>query len=198
MNERAQALALDLHKGQAYYGTEGSYRREFTDFHLRPGVMAVQRLGGTSKDEAIFWLHDIIEDTDMTLDGLRHEGMPEEVVNGVDLMTWWSGRSYEEYMHRLAAVPEANRLKFVDSWRNMQATIELKNHIGPSEYETWMRRYAGNLVMLQPFLMAHGLNAEWEQFVLEQADFAKTTLDEHQAPIAEGLLATTQKPAFVS
>lgn len=40
------------------------------------------------------WLHDVVEDTDTTLDNLRGAGLSEDVVQAVDAMTHREGEDY--------------------------------------------------------------------------------------------------------
>lgn len=198
--EHAESLALELHAGQAYYGTRDHFRRDFIDFHLRPGVQTIETLGGAADARATFWLHDAIEDTDMTLDGLAERGLPEGVIDGVDKLTWWPGQSYDEYLQRLAPLPQVNGLKIIDSKRNLQAALELKPHIDPEEYDIWVRQYAGNIVFLAPYFLESGRSRPWSQFVIGQADRAQAILDKQQRfgqaaiPLATGL----PRPSFAS
>ena len=46
-------------------------------------------------------LHDVVEDTDMTLDDLKEAGIHFKVVNLVDLMTRQEGSTYAEYIQRI-------------------------------------------------------------------------------------------------
>ncbi|HEY3331544.1 MAG TPA: hypothetical protein VGK19_16050 [Capsulimonadaceae bacterium] len=67
-------------------------------------------------------LHDIVEDTDWTLDALRAEGFPEAIIAGVDGMTKRDGESYEEFIERAAKDPIALRVKLLDLEDNMTMT----------------------------------------------------------------------------
>lgn len=64
-------------------------------------------------------LHDIVEDTSMTLDGLRAEGFPAAVVSAVEALTKAKG---EERLHaatRAAANDIARAVKIADVSDNM-------------------------------------------------------------------------------
>lgn len=64
-------------------------------------------------------LHDVVEDTEWTLDGLRDEGFPEEVLAAVDSVTHRDGESYEDYLQRAAANPVGRKVKLADLEDNM-------------------------------------------------------------------------------
>lgn len=59
-------------------------------------------------------LHDLVEDTDVTLDELRSRGFAEDVIAGIDLMTHRPEHSYAEYVIRLAESELATRVKLAD------------------------------------------------------------------------------------
>jgi (p)ppGpp synthase/HD superfamily hydrolase len=64
-------------------------------------------------------LHDVVEDTDWTLDALREQGFPDEVVTAVDHLTRREDESYDEFVTRAAAHPVARRVKLADLEDNM-------------------------------------------------------------------------------
>jgi (p)ppGpp synthase/HD superfamily hydrolase len=71
-------------------------------------------------DEAVMagYLHDIVEDTPVTLDQLQRAGFSWRVVNAVDSVT---KRDYETYMnmiHRAAADPLGRLVKLADNATN--------------------------------------------------------------------------------
>jgi hypothetical protein len=59
-------------------------------------------------------MHDLVEDTDVTLGDLRSHGFAEEVVRGVELMTHTDQLSYAEYVVRLKENPLARQAKLSD------------------------------------------------------------------------------------
>ncbi|MER7280518.1 HD domain-containing protein [Dactylosporangium sp. NPDC000244] len=71
-------------------------------------------------DEAVMagYLHDIVEDTDVTLDQLRAMGFPDEVVRAVDAVTWRDGEDYMDLIARAAADPLGRLVKLADNATN--------------------------------------------------------------------------------
>jgi (p)ppGpp synthase/HD superfamily hydrolase len=63
-------------------------------------------------------LHDIVEDTTVTLDHLRHLGYPEEVVDAVDSVTRRPGEDYMDLIRRAAANPLGRLVKLQDNAHN--------------------------------------------------------------------------------
>lgn len=64
-------------------------------------------------------LHDLVEDTEVTLDDLRQAGFSETVIRGVDLMTHRSDVSYADYVVRLRVDPIATAVKLSDLRDNL-------------------------------------------------------------------------------
>ena len=59
-------------------------------------------------------LHDVVEDTDWTLDQLRQAGFAEEVVQAVECLTHRDRETYEEFIARVQTNPIATKVKLAD------------------------------------------------------------------------------------
>lgn len=59
-------------------------------------------------------LHDLVEDTDVTLDHLRERGFAKEVVSAIDALTHREGEEYHEYILRLSSCALARLVKLAD------------------------------------------------------------------------------------
>ncbi|MHB9030476.1 MAG: GTP pyrophosphokinase [Candidatus Latescibacterota bacterium] len=94
-----------------------SMDRNGAPYILHP-LRVMQRMR-TEREQVIAILHDTVEDSDLSLDDLRREGFPEEVVAGVDALTRREGESYDEYVDRVKINPEAVRVKLGDLEDNM-------------------------------------------------------------------------------
>lgn len=93
LGTRALLYAADAHRGQMYAGVSYLY-------HLSTVSMASRMFGEIPA--AIGALHDVVEDTDTTLEDLHAAGFPREVVRGVDALTRRGDESYAEYIERVA------------------------------------------------------------------------------------------------
>ena len=60
------------------------------------------------------WLHDVVEDTELTLDDLMGMGLPEDVVGIVEAVTTREGETALAYASRIAANPAAVLVKRAD------------------------------------------------------------------------------------
>lgn len=63
-------------------------------------------------------LHDVVEDSVVTLDDLRELGYPPQVVNAVDSVTKRDGETYMNLIRRAAADPIGRLVKLADNQTN--------------------------------------------------------------------------------
>lgn len=174
--EKAEELAREIHAGQVYHGTD----LDFVETHLEPIVGIICELGGSATQQAMGWLHDTVEDTEVSLADLAAGGIPPRVVSGVDILTKRDGVSREAYMWRVAEAedPEVAEVKDVDSTDNLKATLRLERILDPEDFDDSVRSYAGNLIFLADRRKGRHA-AHWEQFMAEQAEYAQAVLKEH-------------------
>jgi (p)ppGpp synthase/HD superfamily hydrolase len=67
-------------------------------------------------------LHDIIEDTNLTLNDLQNEGFSIRVLKGVDSLTHPSDESYDSYIDRISENIDAIKVKLEDLDHNTDLT----------------------------------------------------------------------------
>lgn len=67
---------------------------------------------------SVAYLHDVVEDTEYTLDDLRLSFRPE-IVEAVDAITRREGEKYFDYIVRLSSNPIAKRVKIADLQENL-------------------------------------------------------------------------------
>ena len=107
--EDAIRLALDKHHGQTDKAGE--------PYILHPlRVMAQMQ---TETEQIVAVLHDVVEDSDVTLDDLRRMGYGEVIVAAVDQLSRRAGESYDEFIERIKPHPLAVRVKLADLRDNM-------------------------------------------------------------------------------
>ncbi len=75
----------------------------------------------TEVERMVAVLHDLVEDTPVTLESLRAQGFPEEVVAAVDCLTRRKAtkESYAEFIERIRPNALASRVKLADLEDNM-------------------------------------------------------------------------------
>lgn len=93
----AAAFAEHHHDGQLRRGSSEPYFN-----HVKRVAEAVAKMDGSVEAIAAAYLHDVVEDTDVTFDDLRAAGFPERTVD----LVWWLTKhnpeeTYESYIYRL-------------------------------------------------------------------------------------------------
>ncbi len=137
--ERADALAEEAHAGQL-----DKAGHPYID-HPRAVAAMVAEHGAVAVAAAL--LHDAVEDTDVTLDGLRADGFPDEVVDVVDAVTRRKGETYMDFVRRAARHPLGRVVKLADNEHN---SGRLDNLPEP-ERSGMARRYArARAILLAP------------------------------------------------
>jgi len=73
----------------------------------------------TVEEMMVAVLHDVVEDTDVTIDDLREMDFPPDVIYAVDLLTHKEGDEYFEYIRSCKINPIARKVKEADANDNM-------------------------------------------------------------------------------
>ena len=76
----------------------------------------------TEDERAVAFLHDIVEDTDITLEHLREYGFPDVILDAVDAMTKKPYEGYDGYIERLSKNKLAVKVKIADMTHNSDIT----------------------------------------------------------------------------
>jgi (p)ppGpp synthase/HD superfamily hydrolase len=71
-------------------------------------------------------LHDVIEDTDWTIERLRREGFHTEILDALDCLTKEDGEEYREFIERVKLNSLAVKVKMADLEDNLDVA-RLKN-----------------------------------------------------------------------
>ncbi len=107
--EDAIRLALEKHHGQT--------DKSGAPYVLHPLRVMAQMQTDTERIVAV--LHDVVEDSDVTLDALRDMGYSEEIVAAIDHLSRRDDESYEQFIQRIKPHPLAVRVKLGDLTDNM-------------------------------------------------------------------------------
>lgn len=70
------------------------------------------------KEKIVGLLHDVVEDTNWTLDQLADEGFPKDIIDAVDDVTYRKGENRYAYLTRCKANPIAAAVKLADLRHN--------------------------------------------------------------------------------
>lgn len=112
LTKKALKISFEAHKNQ-------------TDKSGMPYVYHPFHLAEQMDDEnsvCVALLHDVVEDTDMTLADLIQAGFPEEVTDALALMTHDDLTPYMDYVERLSHNPIAAKVKLADLAHNSDLT----------------------------------------------------------------------------
>lgn len=107
--ELAIKVATEAHKGQTDKGGN--------PYIEHPKAVAAQV--NNLEHKIVAYLHDVVEDTETTLDDLSEMGFTFRIVNSVRLLTKTKELTYEEYLKRLKTDDNARHVKIADLRHNM-------------------------------------------------------------------------------
>lgn len=104
----ALSIALEAHKGQVDKAGE--------DYMNHP--IFVASLVDTEEEKAAALLHDVIEDSEMSLTDLLNNGIPSGVLQAVSILTKDKKLTYQEYLVRVKSNDIATKVKLADLKHN--------------------------------------------------------------------------------
>ncbi len=107
--EKAIQIALDAHRGKIDKG--GS------PYILHP--LRIMLSMETIDEQIVGILHDVIEDSIVTIDDLRTENFSENILEALELLTKKVHQSYEEYIFDIKYNQLAKKVKIADLEDNM-------------------------------------------------------------------------------
>lgn len=107
--ERAISIAAQAHAGQVDKAGQ--------PYILHP--LRVMLRVSTDAERMAAALHDVVEDSDVTLEQLTLEGFPSDVVDAVDALTKRPGETRIQAAHRAVAHPVARVVKLADNAENL-------------------------------------------------------------------------------
>ncbi len=134
LTKQAFKFAYEAHAGQA--------DKEGMPYILHP-VMVADAME-TEQEVVTALLHDVVEDTFVTLDMLREQGFPDVVVEAVQKLTRPEGMEYLEYIRGLLDNPLAVKVKRADLVHNLMPEREIPG----KDIERLHKRYHAALEIL--------------------------------------------------
>ena len=108
MTKTALKLCFEAHKDQT---DKSGLPYVFHPFHLAEQMP-------DEKTTVVALLHDVIEDTDYTLDDLKNMGFLDDILSAIALMTHDDGVPYMEYIALIKKNPIAKMVKLADLRHN--------------------------------------------------------------------------------
>ncbi len=91
-----------------------------------PHPLAVGLAGENDLEQKVVFLHDVVEDSAITISNLRERGVEEDVLEAVDLLTHREGMSYQDYVKNIVFSGNltAMKVKLNDLYQNQQRARE--------------------------------------------------------------------------
>lgn len=102
--EDAINIAVNAHRGQRDKGGQ--------PYILHP--LRVMLAAQNDDERIVAVLHDVVEDSDLTLDDLRAQGLSASQADALQAVTRREGESYEDFVLRAGADPLARAVKILD------------------------------------------------------------------------------------
>ena len=136
LTNKAMQIAYRAHHGQT---DRSGVPYVFHPFHLAEQME-------TEETTVAALLHDVAEDTELTLEDLREMGIPERVLEALALLTHDPAVPYLEYVARLKDNEIARAVKLADLKHNSDLTR--LNRVGPRDLER-VEKYRRAMEILQ-------------------------------------------------
>jgi (p)ppGpp synthase/HD superfamily hydrolase len=107
--EKAISIALSAHKGQ--------FDKGGNPYILHP--LRVMMDMPTIEEKIVAVLHDVVEDSNITIQSLKEESFSEEILNAITLLSINENQSYDEYISNIKKNSLATKVKLADLRDNM-------------------------------------------------------------------------------
>lgn len=116
MNKSQATKAHEVAK-KAHFGQTD---RAGIDYIKHPETVA--SFVATDEEKAVAYLHDVIEDTSLTLLDLKKEGFSKNIIEAVDILTKKKGQDYQSYLNLVKTNELARVVKLADLRHNSDLT----------------------------------------------------------------------------
>ncbi len=137
LTNEAMKIAYRAHHGQT---DKGGIPYIFHPYHLAEQMT-------DEYTACVALLHDVVEDTDVTLEQLA-EIFPKEVVDAVALMTRNDDTPYLDYVARIASNPIAKAVKLADLLHNSDKSRLEDQSNNADALKRWEEKYSKALQIL--------------------------------------------------
>lgn len=135
----------------AYSQHEGQLDKAGLPYVFHPYHLAEQ-MGNDECAICVALLHDVVEDTDITLKDLEAQGFPAEIIDALECLTHREGEPYlGAYIEKIKENPLARKVKLADLKHNSDSSRlpPAKNQHEQNLREKRMQKYAEAIVLLE-------------------------------------------------
>ena len=131
LTNKAMRIAYEAHHGQLDYNG--------IPYIFHPIHLAEQMDDEISCCAAL--LHDVVEDTDVTLEELAQE-FSQEIIEVLKLLTHDDATAYFDYIHKIKKHPIARKIKLADIAHNSDQTRCVGPDLTEEKLAYWKDKYA--------------------------------------------------------
>jgi (p)ppGpp synthase/HD superfamily hydrolase len=105
-------IAIKAHSNQ--------YRRDGVTPYIKHPMEVARRVSHLGHEYVcVAYLHDVLEDTKVTYSDLEKEGIPENILKAVEILTKSEDISYDEYLYSIKCNKLACQVKIADMLSNL-------------------------------------------------------------------------------
>lgn len=110
--QKCLSIAESAHKGQ--------FRRDGNTPYIRHVYAVENKVAHLGPEyRCVAYLHDVLEDSDLTAQDLLVQGVPKNIVDAVELLTKQSDLTYKQYLYHIRFNELARRVKIADMVSNL-------------------------------------------------------------------------------
>ena len=135
LTKKALKISFEAHKNQT---DKSGLPYVYHPFHLAEQME-------TEETAVTALLHDVVEDTEITLEDIKNAGFPESVVSALALMTHDKSVPYKEYIARIKKDPVARAVKLADLKHN--SDLSRLDEVGEKDLEI-LKKYEEAIAFL--------------------------------------------------
>mgnify|MGYP001067407527 CR=1 FL=1 len=154
LTNRAMKLAYEAHMGQR---DAGGLPYIFHPYHL------AEQMDNETRT-CIALLHDVVEDTSVTMDQIK-KAFPTEIVDALELLTHGEHVDYYEYVKKVCTNADAAFVKLADLVHNISEERLIGADIGIEKRDRWFQKYIWALHIVTECI---------ENYLEEQCDYSRT------------------------
>jgi (p)ppGpp synthase/HD superfamily hydrolase len=120
-----------------HHAHEGQFRRNGVTPYVNHPIDVASRVDKWY-EKMVAYMHDVIEDSGLEREDLVYIGIPEFIIEAVELLTKKKGQSYEDYLILINNNPIARAVKIAD----------MQSNLSDSPTERQIKKYTKGLEIL--------------------------------------------------
>jgi len=157
LSELASSIAKKAHEGQVdKAGFEYIHHPRRVAAHAEIARLELAPHLDSHEVASVAWLHDVVEDTYITLVDLAELGFPRNVLLAVELLTHEGDVGRDVYMDAIETDELATIVKYADTLDNTDPVrVALLAQSDPEKAKKLSQKYAGQMARLKLAIQVH-------------------------------------------